>query len=147
MGGVFSQIERIFKNFDEEDRIIYLDASYPQFAFPVRFILGKNVIMGSRKKFDNAATDPVTEKQKRIFLDIIKIWIDDKNIYLVNPKEETLAWLNSAGYSAGLFESESILVDDHLNRTHGKYTDSKLPIYRKINIFLLTKNNNENLLY
>lgn len=148
MDNVFSQVENIFSDFDEKDRIIYLDASYPQLAFPVRFILNKGVIMGSWKKFNNTDINPVTDEQKQIFLNIIETWAEgSKNVYLVNPNEETIKLLDNFGYKSELIKEETILIKKHLNRVYGQYTDYKADIYEKINIFSIVKKNNENLLY
>jgi len=86
--GTIYQTDELFNSFDDNSILIFVDNSYPQFAYPLRYISNKNSFMlpSDTKK---RSTFPKKSSDIDGFVDAYEIWNSTgKTLYIVNPSND-----------------------------------------------------------
>ncbi len=110
MGGVNNCIFSISNYIGDDSRIISFDASYPQVAYPLKFIYEKNIIMANFKRTGSKTTriQPNSDEEISVLLSIVNKWIAlEKEILLFNPSKDTIAIFSNAGYEFESYAQET----------------------------------------
>lgn len=86
--GTIYQINDLFNSFDDNSILIFVDNSYPQFAYPLRYISNKNSFM-LPSDTRMGSTFPKKSSDIDAFVDAYEIWHSTgKTVYIVNPSND-----------------------------------------------------------